>query len=329
MDLAVHQHRVQHRAAVVRDPVAEHADPAGVARHLDRGEVHPVGEGPVLGVVGEPRLQLGLDPVGQALPAQRLRGERREGEGATGRAADAALTVRDLEVLLVGLEQVRGHAQELLPERARGLEHRGAAGDRSAAVGAAVARVRRARGVAEHDADAIVRDRQHVGRDLRERRADALAQLDDAGRDGDAARRLEADRCRLVAALPVAHRGHELRRPHAGHFDVVRDADADQPAFRARARLHRAQPVVVGDAQDLVERARVVAAVVHEVGGAAVGERGRRHVVAAPDVDGVDPEARGRHVHQPLGDERRLLHAEGAVRAERHLVGHHAPPAWP
>jgi len=143
---------------------------------------------------------------------------------------------------------VRRDTHELLPERARSLEHRGAAGDRSAAVGAAVARIRRARGVAEHDADAIVRERQHVGGDLRERRAYALAELDDAGRDGDAPRRLDADGRALVAALPIAHRGHQLRRPHAGDLDVVRDADADETAICSRARLHRAQPAVVGDA---------------------------------------------------------------------------------
>src|SRR5437899_3395211 len=153
------------------------------------------------------------------------------------------MTVYDLEVRLVGLEQAGRHTHELLPERARGLEHRGAAGDRAAAVGAAVARIGRARSVAEHDADAIVRNRQHVGRDLRERRAYALAELDDAGRDGDAPRRLEADGRALVAALPVAHRGHELRRPHAGDLDIVRDADADEPAVRSRACLHRAESV--------------------------------------------------------------------------------------
>ena len=69
MELPVHQHRVQHRAAVVRDPVAEQVDPAGVARDLDRGDVHPVRERPVLRVVGEPRLELRLHPVGQVLSA--------------------------------------------------------------------------------------------------------------------------------------------------------------------------------------------------------------------------------------------------------------------
>jgi len=37
------------------------------------------------------------------------------------------MTVDDLEVRLVGLEQAGRHPHELLPERARGLEHRGAA----------------------------------------------------------------------------------------------------------------------------------------------------------------------------------------------------------
>src|SRR5207245_11784792 len=130
-----------------------------------------------LPVAADPRLQLGLDPVGQGLSAQRLLRQRLEGEAASGRAAHATLTVDDLQVRLVGLEQACRHTDELLLEGARGLEHRGAAGDRAAAVGGAVARIRRARGVAEYDADPIVGERQHVSRDLRERRADALAEL--------------------------------------------------------------------------------------------------------------------------------------------------------
>jgi len=69
VELAVHQHRVQHGAAVVCDPVAEHTDDAGVARDLDRRDMHAIRERPVLRVVGVPRLQLGLDPVGQLLSA--------------------------------------------------------------------------------------------------------------------------------------------------------------------------------------------------------------------------------------------------------------------
>lgn len=98
---------------------------------------------------------------------------------------------------------------------------------------------------------------------------------------------------------------------------VAGQSDPDEPAARPLARLRRAQPRVIGDLERAVEGTHIVTAVVDHPRRVAERERGRRRIVAAADLGRIDPEPLGRHVHEPLDYERRLLHAEGAVGAAR------------
>ena len=84
-------------------------------------------------------------------------------------------------------------------------------------------------GVAVQDDDVFDRDAEAIGDDLREGRLLALAVGRDAGNDGHLPRHFDAD----AAPFPAARR-HGRRRTHAANLDVGGDADAEQPAGRAR-----------------------------------------------------------------------------------------------
>ena len=321
VDLTVHEQGIDHGSAVVRDPVAGDAHHARVAIHLDGGHVHARRERPVLRLVDVARLEPRLRARRQALAAVCLARDLGDAQAASGHAAHAVVAVLHLDVGLGGLEQMRGDASELLLQDARGFEHGAARHDRAATAGRAVAAVRAALGVAEDDADVLVRQPEDVGRHLGQRRANALADLDDAARDRRVTRRIDAHHRGLVPALAVAHRGHDLRRAHPGELDVAGQAYADQPPVRALARLPLPESVIARALERALEPGRVAPAVQLVAAGAPVRERLGRDEVAAADLGRIEPEAPRRRVHEALHDEDALLLAERTVRAERDLVG--------
>ena len=120
-----------------------------------------------------------------------------------------------------------------------------------------------------------------------------------------------------TVARPVlvdAH-GAELPRTERADLDVARDPDADEPPLRARGLLVGAEARVLREAQRLVERLRVLPAVVLRAARRRVRKLRRRDEVAPPDLGGIDA-GRVRHErHRALEIVGRLRPAGAAVRA--------------
>src|SRR5438094_96042 len=70
-----------------------------------------------------------------------------------------------------------------------------------------------------------------------------------------------------------------------------------------------------------VERPRVLAAVIGVAQQRGVGEAVGRDEVPPPDLGGIEPDARGEHVHGPLDEVRGLRPAGAAVGHGAHRVG--------
>src|SRR5207245_5456365 len=144
----------------------------------------------------------------------------------------------------------------LRAKRARRQSHRVAADDGRAA------RERPdplldAEGVAADHAHVFRRDAELVGGDLGQRGLEPLPLRWHAREDGDAARRIRADR-------------RALERAHAGQLDVAREADAEQAALLAGAQAFLREAIPPGHLQRAPQHRRVVAAVIDDVAEAAV-----------------------------------------------------------
>src|SRR5262249_61794790 len=137
--------------------------------------------------------------------------------------AHAHGAVDELGVRRRSLEKVCGHVQNLVTERAAGLEDRRPGIRRDAAREAADA-VRDGGSVAGHDIDVLEADADRVGSDLRERRLIALTLRRRAARHNDTPTRVESQDGAL-----------EGTETHALHADG--DTDSAVPALFAEARL--------------------------------------------------------------------------------------------
>jgi hypothetical protein len=205
-------------AAVAHD--GHHARQAPHARFVDRhqlsagrrrthhtSEQHP-GQPDVLNVRGAARELLRDVPTSHARADEAVRGgglrrhlRRRLAReiGVTGevpvrdtaatRGADRAIT--DVQIGDRGAELRRRRREQDRTGFGARESQRGAALLHGEAAGG-LALVRRARGVAVDDVDALEIHVELVGGDLRERGADALSELDLAGEDGDASLRIDA-----------------------------------------------------------------------------------------------------------------------------------------
>src|SRR5205814_5831205 len=123
------------------------------------------------------------------------------------------LAVFDLEVARVDLELLRGDVDDPLPHPLGGEAHGVAADERPARGERPRADGGRVRVRVVHR-DPVVRDAERVGHDLRVYRLRALADVDGAGEDVDAAVRLQLDPgLRRVAVL--VHAGRILDRREA------------------------------------------------------------------------------------------------------------------
>jgi hypothetical protein len=129
-----------------------------------------------------------------------------------------------------------------------------------------------------------------------------------AGEDGDAPRRIRADR-------------RALERAHAGQLDVAREADAEQPALLAGAQAIR-------HLQRAAQHRRVIAAVIDDVAESAVvgqagvvGHVGGLYEVGEPDGGAVAASLAGDQVHDALEREHGLRLAGAAVGRDGHAIG--------
>ena len=175
------QGRVDHRAGVVHDDVAQDAHHAGLGVDLDHapdGRARPgrvgveaaLGRGLVVDVRGpevagrlQPRLDLvGVGAVGEGVD---LPGHIGDGHEALGRPAQRDPAVRDLQVLRVGLQHVARHREELVAQVGRG-QLGGRAADDDAARGVVAEPPRAQRGVALDDGDPVQVDADGGRHDL-------------------------------------------------------------------------------------------------------------------------------------------------------------------
>ena len=162
--------------------------------------------------------------------------------------------------------------------------------------------------------------------DLRPRRLVALAVGRRPGDHLDGAGGQDPHGGGLPAAGPEVERGQDPAGGEAAHLDVGGDADAEVlgvPRVPA-ALLLRPDVVVTDQLERPVERGRVVAGVVGEAGDRLVGELVGRDVVAAPDLDPVDPDRPGQRVHRPLEGVGGLGAPRAPVGVGRRAVGEHA-----
>ena len=159
-------------------------------------------------------------------------------------------------------------------------------------------------------------DSQLVGHHLGQRRLDPLPHRGHARVDDDVAGGVHLD----ARVLP---------RPEPGLLQDAADPDPHVAPVAARGRLLGAQRRVVDGVEGLIEGRAIVAAVVDRP----LAERRPpdvvRHLrgrdeVAAAQLEGIDPELRGRDVEQTFPDERALEAAGTAVGPGRRLVGEHA-----
>src|SRR5207249_1248537 len=184
----------------------------------------------------------------------------------------------------------------------------GAAGERADAL-------RDAERVAADHADLVRRDAELVGGDLGQRGLEPLPLRRHAGEDGEAARRIGADR-------------RALERAHAGQLEVAGEADAEEAALLAGAQAFLREPIPPGHLQRAAQHRRVVAAVVDDVAEAAVvGQAdvvwhvGGLYEVREADGGAIAAGLAGDQVHDALEHEDGLRLAGAAVGRDGHSMG--------
>ena len=273
-----------------------------------------VGERPFVG--GKEILlgNAGGETPGQGRPGQRQAGQRGEVEAPLRSPPGADAAVRQLQVAGVDLQLGGGEPQELVLDLAA-RAHRGAPAHDGGAAGVAAVAVGHLGGVAVHHAHVFDGHAHLVGDDLAQGGGDALPHRVDAAVEHHAA---------VVAHL---HPGVFPGSDAAGLHEAA-DAHAHGPALRPGRDAPLLKLLVVHVAQGRVELPRQVAAVVHvvvvRVPAEVVGHLLRADHVAPPQLRGIEPEAVGRHVQEPLAHEVGLVAAGAPVGAYRGLVGEHA-----
>ncbi len=165
--------------------------------------------------------------------------------------------------------------------------------------------------VALQQPDAVERDAELVGQNLRKGRRVALAVIERAGDDGHRAVVLEAD-----AALFGGHR--------RGGLDIAGDAEAAQLAGALAVALARLEALDVGALHRILEQAGEVAAVVVDA-----GRRLERHFlgldeIAPAQLEPVDAEFGRGEVHRALHAERAFGASGAAIGGDQRGVGEHA-----
>ena len=301
MHLAIHEHLVQDRSAVVHRDVP---DQARLARlHVDLGHRDVTAEGIALVALLEAGLGRQRRALRQLGPCQSRRGH----------ALHAKPTVVEADYVLDARLQAPGRFFFGL------VDQRDAGGPQRAATDLEGSRARRptsARhqpGVALHHAHRIHR---HIEQPRRQLRVCGLVSL--AARGG-----ADLEHDRTVRPSPgdpdlggVEDRGHL-------HVRAQPDAQLHPVASVTTFALLQAQLFIASGVQRQVQRAFVVARV--------VGAEGRRRVrkltpdqVAAAQLGGIDAQLSRKHVHRALDHRDRLWPAGSAIRGHHRGVGEDA-----
>ena len=314
LDLAFHDHWIDHPAAVVHHDVALDFDLRRLRVYLDHHRMHAVRGAPAVRSEVRRSLETGLAarPHGAA---QRIRLERQRPErDATARvAAHVYAPAVEHEIRRRGSELAARQLQHLLAHRdrrsvARAPRHHGAATGEGAR--------------APMELPSVARDHVHVrhvyaqdlGDDLSEYGKVALSLRPHPRRQPHAAARLDGDPRALV-------------RPDPRPLDVAHYADPHVTPRRLEPRLllpHEAR--IVDGLERLVQRGLVVAAVVGE--GRRVleqnlvveGELVRPEQVLTTDLGAVDAELLGREIQEPLDHEHPVLTPGASHRGDDRLV---------
>jgi hypothetical protein len=167
------------------------------------------------------------------------------------------------------------------------------------------------RDVFERNAELI---REHLG----ERGLVPLAVRRRAGCRADAAVALDRD----LRMFPPTGR-EERGRADPAHFDVHRQAQADESSLRFGRISFRLQALPVRVPQREVQRLFVVARVVHRTHLGLEGELVRLDEVLAPQIGRVHVELPREHVHRALDEVARFRAARASIRVGRRLVREH------
>ncbi len=107
----------------------------------------------------------------------------------------------------------------------------------------------------------------------------------------------------------------------AGVFRVARQTNPEKPAPRPPVLALSREPIVVGQRERLLERLRIVAAIVDESGGGGEGVGVAGDEVATANLGRVEAEPAGEQVQGALHHERAHGHPDPTIGAERRLGG--------
>ena len=323
MHLTVDDQGVDDPAAVVDGDVPLERHLSRLRVHLHDGDVRAEGEREVRGIVERGGLQRRLDPRREVPRQVRLQRDLLNGLGLIGAAADVEPALVEHDVLLRGLEQVRGDLRGLLPHPAGGQHDRGAADHgRAAAVGPPPHRP--GGRVAVHDLDIVNGKPQFVGHDLGERGLLTLPVRRRPGEDGRFGGRVQPHHGALPQSALEAGRADHGRRPQPADLHVGAEPDAEQLAVPRAALLLLTEAPVVHRGERLVEGRAVVPAVVGQPLGGRVRKLVGRDEVLAANVGGIQFEVRRHQVDDPLDEVRRLRPPRPTIRIDGGGVGEHA-----
>src|SRR6185312_9998381 len=218
MRLAFDGQRIHDGAEIVDHRIFDDLDDAGLGIELDLGDMAAIREGRGRRLGDEIHIERGGNALGQIDAGANAVGQIENTDRAV-RADDGEAALAEFDIGGRGFEHHGGDLLAALDHLlARFDDRRAARHDRARAAGAAAEQQLVA--VALQEADAVEGDAETVHQHLREGRVMALAVIERAGDDGDAAIRIEADAAHLLA----------LRR---GHFEIGADADAANLAVGA------------------------------------------------------------------------------------------------
>ena len=285
VDLAVQQHRVEHRADIVDHGVARDLHRAGLAIDLDFADMASVRIVLHVGAIDRGRGQTAFHVLRQFCRVRRGPRDLPHGQCPVGlRAGENSL--REVDVGDIDAEQMGGKRLRLggdLFDRAvecRSGERRRARASRSLAEKDLV-------GVALHVLRLIGMNAEAVADELLEHGLVALALRDASGKQRDRARTVEA------------HLG-ALESERAGTLDRIGNAQAAQLAALARLRAALGEPRDVGASHPLVEDLFEFAAVIGEGQPGLERHRLGRNEIAPAQLGRIDAGLVGGEIDQPL-----------------------------
>ena len=313
VDLALHQHRVDHLAHVIDDRVTNDSHSAGRGIDFDLADVGAVRERDRRRRERRALGEAGLHAGRQLTRLIRRARDLRPRDAAIG-ARDRELSVAERDVLMRGLHHpCRDPTSPFDDLLRRTGDGRPADGERARAAVAAAGAEQIA--VAPEHLDPLRGHAQAIRHDLCERGLVTLSHR----------RRAREDRHRAVGVdADLRGVGIDRRVGTAGDLDRVRDPEAAQHAARSRFGAALVEPGVVRERERHVHPARELTAVVREDEPRLEWHRRRRDQVAAPQLQRVDPELARGDVDDAFDRVRGLGPPGAAIRTGRRGVGVHA-----